>query len=93
MRGFVVPRGMMKLAGGRATADATEFTMTAELGSESYGVLANPYLLEAAKCVSYEVKITVEGDTYTYEEDTVLDMNVLPDLVHHTDRNTLRRVG
>ncbi|MCB0993632.1 MAG: FABP family protein [Acidimicrobiales bacterium] len=93
MRGFLVPRGTVVLAGGPAAPDATTFTLTATHDSDEYGVLSNPYLAQRAKCVRYEVTVTVEGDVMTYEEDTVLQMTELPDLVHHTDRNRLRRVA
>lgn len=91
-RCFLVPRGTMVLAGGTCDADATTFTMTAEVGAESYGILQNPYLVMRARTVHYEVTITVEGDTFTYSEDTVLDMAGRSELLHHTDGNTLRRV-
>ena len=39
----------------------------------------------------YEVTITIGDDTWSYEEDTVLDMDVFDELYHHTDRNTLHR--
>lgn len=93
MRAFVIPRGSAILAGGAATADATTFTMKAEAGDKTYGMATNPYLVERAMCVSYEVTVTVDGDRFTYEEDSVLKMTEVEDLFHHTDRNTLRRVS
>lgn len=93
MRAFMVPRGTVVLAGGDASADDTTFTMTAERGSTTYGVLSNRYLDEAASTVSYSVTVTIDGDSFSYEEDTVLKMTVSDELVHHTDRNRLRRVG
>jgi hypothetical protein len=53
-RCFVVPRGSLVLAGGDATADATDFTMHAECGSETYGVLSNRFLSTAARTSSYK---------------------------------------
>lgn len=93
MRAFIIPRGSAILAGGPAAADATSFTLRAEAGSDTYGISSNPYLCERAKCVTYEVTVTVEGDTFTYEEDSVLDMAEFDELYHHTDRNTLTRVA
>src|SRR3989441_1557060 len=49
MRCFMVPRGSTVLAGGATTADATSFTMRAEVGSETYGILSNPYLARLAR--------------------------------------------
>lgn len=93
MRCFVVPRGTVVLAGGSASADSTSFSMTGEVGSETYGVLSNQYLAEASRTVKYECTITVGDGTWSYVQDTVLEMNVIDGLYHHTDKNTLRRVG
>jgi hypothetical protein len=92
MRCFVVPRGSMVLAGGPAEPDAKTFTMKAECGSETYGVLSNAYLAKAARTSSFEVTITVGDDTWSYEETTVVDLTKLGRVLAHTDRNTLRRV-
>ena len=73
MRCFMVPRGSTILAGGLATADATTFTMQAEVGSETYGILSNPYLAKAARTVLYQVTVTVEGDTFSYRQLTQID--------------------
>jgi hypothetical protein len=91
MRGFVIPRGSTILAGGPAAADATSFTLKAESGDAGYGMSTNPYLLGAANCTSYEVTVEVGDGTFSYEEDSVLDMSNLDEPLHHTDRNTLTR--
>lgn len=93
MRCFMVPRGTVVIAGCDASPGDRTFTMEAHAGSETYGVLQNRYLLEAAKTVSYRATIEIGDDEWSYDEDTVLDMNEFPDLYHHTDRNRLRRVG
>lgn len=93
MRAFMVPRGTVVLAGADAAADSREFTVTADLGSETWGVLENPYLNQNASTVRYEVKITVGDGEWSYESDTVLRMKEFEDLYHHTDGNTLRRVS
>ena len=93
MRCFMVPRGTVVIAGATVAPDATSFTLTAELGSPTYGVLENLYLAKNASTVRYEVTITIpDADTWTYEQDTVLRMKEFEDLYHHTDANTLRRV-
>ncbi len=93
MRCFLVPRGVSVIAGGTAEANATTFTLKAELGSPTFGICSNPFLDEEFRTVAYEVTVTVEGDTLTYAEDTVLKMKGKDAPFHHTDRNTLRRVG
>jgi hypothetical protein len=92
MRCFMVPRGSVILAGGAAAPDATTFTMKAECGSESYGILSNAYLAKQARTSSFEVTITVGHDTWSYEETTVVDLTKMGQVLAHTDRNTLKRV-
>jgi hypothetical protein len=94
MRGFVVPRGMVILALGTADAGDRRFTMTAELGSQTSGLLSNRYLDAAACCTGFEVTITVgdDGQTFSYEERTTITHRRVDQPVVHTDRNTLRRV-
>jgi hypothetical protein len=92
MRCFMVPRGVVSIAGGSASASSTSFTMRAEAGTGDYGILQNLYLMGAAKTTAYEVKITIGHDTWTYAETTVLEMNELDKSLDHTDSNTLKRV-
>ena len=94
MRCFVVPRGVVLIAGGTAAASDATFTMTAAAGSESFGILSNPYLLSASKTTNYSVDIDLSvADEFTYEESTILQMNIQDEPYNHTDGNTLRRVA
>jgi len=93
MRCFMVPRGSTILAGGNCAPDATHFEMAAKQGDNAFGVLSNPYLMERARCTEYKFSCTVENDTWSYDEDTVLEMTVTGNAVHHTDKNTLRKVS
>jgi hypothetical protein len=94
MRCFMVPRGYTVLAGGTAGPDDTTFTMAATAGSETYGILSNRYLSEKARSISYEVTVTVTGDdSFGYDETTTIQHARHADLVIHTDRNSLHRVG
>lgn len=93
IRTFMVPRGVCVMAGGEVAPDARTFTMSAEVGSETYGALSNPFLHQTANTDRYEVTITIHEDgRFSYEEDTVLDFQPLRQVFHQTDRNTLRRV-
>ena len=93
MRCFMIPRGTVVIAGGPATADAKSFTMTAECGSEMYGILSNKYLAEQARTSRYEVTISVGVDTWSYEETSVIDVKRFGSVLEHTDLNTLHRVA
>ncbi len=94
MRCFVVPRGITTFAGGTAAADATEFTLSASAGHDTYSIGENKYLAQHASTRTYEVTITIDGpDTWSYHETTTLRMDQFPELFPHTDHNTLHRVA
>ena len=91
---LAIPRGQVLLARGTAAPDAAEFEVAATLGSETYGILSNPFLDQAFRTVSFRIRVTVHGDgTWSYEEHTLLRIPDRDGLVDHVDRNTLRRVG
>src|SRR6476660_904369 len=54
---IAIPRGQVVLAGGTADPDATEFAVRAELGSEVYGILSNPFLDRFFHTVSFRMRI------------------------------------
>jgi hypothetical protein len=94
LRCFMVPRGVTILAGGTAAPDAKSFELHAEAGSDTLGICSNPFLDREFKTVRYQLKFEVRGpDTIHYWEDTVLRIKGRDDLFHHTDENTLNRVG
>jgi len=94
MRCFMVPRGVTILAGGDVEADANSFSMTAEAGSETFGVLSNPFLDQAFKTVRYELRVEIDTDgCFRYDEDTQLRIQGQDGIFHHTDANTLIRVA
>jgi len=93
MRCFMIPRASTLIAGGTVEPDATKFTLASELGSNTYGILSNSFLDEIARCVRYDCTISVEGDTFTYDETSVIEHKKLPDIILHTDRNVLTRVS
>jgi hypothetical protein len=93
LRGFVVPRGIVVLAGGTASADADRFTLKASLGDPRYAIGENTYLSAHASTVSYEVTISTGDGTWSYEETALLKMDEFGEPLAHTDRNTLRKVG
>jgi len=93
MRCFMVPRGVTVLAGGEAAPDAAELRMSAACGSETFGILSNPFLDEAFKTVRYDLTVRImPDDSFSYEEDTQLRLPGQETLFHHTDANTLKRV-
>ncbi len=94
MRCFMVPRGSALIAGGPAAADSRRLVMQAEAGSQSYGILSNPYLSGAARTVLYQVTVDIGDDVWSYEQTTTVELAKLPGTPFaHTDRNTLKRVA
>jgi hypothetical protein len=94
LRGFVVPRGIVVLAGGIATADAKTFSLSARPGDPLYTIGENSYLAKNASTLSYDVTITINDDgSWSYDETTMLKMNEFPEPFAHTDHNTLHKVG
>ena len=92
MRCFMVPRGVLVNAGGESQAQAKTFEMLAEVGSETFGILSNPFLDEAFKTVRYELSVTVHDEqSFSYAEDTQLKIHGVQEIFHHRDKNTLRR--
>jgi len=91
VRCFVVPRGISVVAGGRAGADATTFTLNAAKGDPNYAIGENSYLAARASTVAYTVTITLHDDgSWSYDENTTLRMSEFDHPFAHTDRNTLR---
>jgi hypothetical protein len=89
-----IPRGQVLLASGPADPDATEFELTAVIGSEVNGIVSNPFLGRAFRTTSYRIHVTINADgTWSYEEEGVLVIPGRADPFRHVDRNTLSRVG
>jgi hypothetical protein len=89
-----IPRGQVAMASGRAAPDAHRFELVARAGAEHFGICSNPFLDHAFRTTEFRIQVTVHGDgTWTYEEDTVLQVRGRPEPFHHTDRNTMRRVA
>lgn len=94
MKGFIVPRGVAVLAGGTASANATSWSVEAHAGHPSWGITSQPFLQDHFRTVRYRADVQIHADgTLTYSQDTVLKMTARDELFHHTDTNTLRRIG
>lgn len=92
MRCFMIPRGVTVLAGGTVEPDAKGFKLSAEVGSQTYGICSNLFLDREFRTVRFDMNIRVEnGDTLYYDEDTQLKLKESPTIFHHTDKNVLKR--
>jgi hypothetical protein len=90
---LAIPRGQVAMAQGTAERDARSFTVKATLGSQTAGIVSGRFLDENFRTLEYTLTITVNADSFTYEQDTVLLVAGRTEPFHHTDRNTLRRVA
>ncbi len=89
-----IPRGQVLLAGGDVAPDATEFEVRAEVGSEIYGIVSNPFLDQAFRTLSYRMSVSTHPDgTWSYEEEGVLEIPGRDAPFSHIDRNTLTRIA
>jgi hypothetical protein len=94
MRCFLIPRGSALIAGGTVEAGATTYSLSSEVGSETYGILSNRFLAAQARTIHYEVTIDVsEEGVFSYEEVSLIEHGKLPEHLSHTDRNTLHRIA
>ena len=92
---IAIPRAQVALASGAGVAaDATTFTLEAERGSTVYGICSNPFLERAFTTVSFRITVTVHADgTWSYDEDTVLQLPDRDEPFPHTDVHVLHQVG
>jgi hypothetical protein len=91
---LTIPRGQVAMASGKAAADAKEFELVATRGSETYGICSNPFLEHAFRTMEFRIKVGIHANgTWSYEEDTLLMIRGKTEPFHHTDRNTLTKIG
>jgi hypothetical protein len=87
---LAIPRAQVALATGFAEPDAREF----ELMAGERGICSAPFLEQAFRTVEFRIRVeTGPGDTWSYDEDAVLQVRGRSELFHHRDRNRLTRVG
>lgn len=90
---LAIPRGQIAMASGVAAPDAREFEVRATLGSQTYGICSNPFLQDSFLTTDFKIRVTIIDDqTWSYEEDTVMQILGRDAPFHHTDANTLRLI-
>jgi hypothetical protein len=91
---LTIPRGQAVLALGKASADARSFELLAQRGSTVNGISSVPFLEHAFTTSEYRIRVTLNDDgSWSYEQDTVLQIRGRAEPFHHTDRNTLFKLG
>jgi hypothetical protein len=91
---LTIPRGLVAMAAGQAMPDASQFELIATEGLNTWGICSAPFLVHAFKTIAFKINVTFNPDgTWTYEEDTVLQIQGQSDLFHHTDKNILTKIA
>jgi len=91
---LTIPRAQIVMAAGKASADAREFELVATADDVSFGIRSAPFLEHAFRTVEFRIKVRINADgTWSYDEDTVLMIRGKTEPFHHTDRNTLKKIG
>jgi hypothetical protein len=91
---LTIPRGLVAMAAGHAMPDASQFELIATEGLNTWGICSAPFLVHAFKTIAFKINVTFNPDgTWTYEEDTVLQIQGQSDLFHHTDKNILTKIA
>ncbi len=92
LKSFIVPRGISVNAGGTADVDSKEFTVSAKVGSHTYGICSNLFLDEEFKSVCYGITFKqIDENSFSYDEDTQIKMKGRDEIFHHTEKNVLNR--
>ena len=76
MHSLSIPRGVCLLAGGKLRSEdsATVFEVSAEAGSESFGIVQSPAMLEKARTERFEMSLRVGGGSLRYRQLTRLSI-------------------
>jgi hypothetical protein len=91
---LAIPRAQIAMAVGHAAADASTFRLEAVRGSETNGIVSNPFLERAFKTIRFAIEVKLHSDgTWSYDQDTVMIIPGIETPFHHTDRNTLTKIG
>jgi hypothetical protein len=91
---LTIPRGQVVVAGGQAEPDATEFEVSATLGTGVYGISAVPFIDRAFRTLSYHLKVATHPDgRWSYDGNAILEIPDRDEPFEHTDANTLTRVA
>jgi len=91
---LTIPRGQVAMAGGQAAAEDDHFELHATQGLDTWGICSSPFLDHAFKTTAFRIRVDFHDDgSWSYEEDTVLQIRGRDEPFHHVDRNHLERVA
>jgi hypothetical protein len=93
MQSFVIPRAVSVVAGGSASVDGDETTLSVKASANSgdWQIAQQPFMQEKAKTNAFKHEIKVKGHELSYSETTAL--KIYGKAFSHTDENTLKKVS
>jgi hypothetical protein len=92
MHSLSIPRAVCLLAGGTLQSNGEEsvFDVKATAGSDTFGIVQSPFMLEKAKTTAFHMKLTVKGDALAYSE--AISLHIYGKDFEHKDESVLQRV-
>ena len=68
--------------------------MFAKRGETVYGICSAPFLEHAFRTDAFRMRVSINADgTWSYFEETTLQIRGRPEPFAHTDRNTLHKIA
>lgn len=92
MHSLTIPRAVCVLAGGQIEQKDGEcvFDVEATAGSETFGIVQSPFMLEKARTKAFRMRLSVKGNELHYKEITSL--HIYGKDFEHEDECRLQRV-
>jgi len=87
-----IPRAVCLLAGGEYQENngVSIFNVEAKAGSQTYGIVQSPFMLEKAKTKAFKMNLSVKNNELNYHE--VTSLHIYGKDFEHIDKSTLFRV-
>ena len=92
MHSLTIPRGVCILAGGKVelNGDETIFAVEAKAGSDSFGIVQSPFMLEKSKTKRFQMRLSIKKNELSYEE--IIYLFIYGKDFEHVDKSVLKRV-
>ena len=92
MHSLTIPRAVCVLAGGQIEQKGNEsiFEVEAKAGSETFGIVQSPFMIEKARTTAFQMKLSVKDDELNYKETTFL--HIYGKDFEHVDESRLKRI-
>ncbi|MBN2616512.1 MAG: FABP family protein [Bacteroidales bacterium] len=93
LKSFIVPRGIAVNAGGTVDDSESSFTLSAQLENPVHGISSNPFLDKEFRTLQYNITFQkLDSNTFTYNENTLIQIKGRESVFEHTEKNVMKRV-